>query len=307
MTAVAGPFVFSSDLFSDTHVAKAKAAGCSALPLQLGAAPAAAAEKVRAAGLQVIGWGAANAETKSELDAMRPSVWMPQAESTSEFEALAAALASGAGKGLPIEPVMTAGGMEPPGEPTPEQKLAERARRRDLLRSFQVTKVWVEVYAQDADRSGQTQLGDVEHMCGFFRQSYGFAEAHPVIGLWGVDGTQPWARNPYSLSRYDLSQHGRLFGCWRAEQMPGERYLEIAAWVAVTSLFPAPVDSATNREAAQRLLAHSVQHWRASGLSEVKIAVQRQTLAWRCLNVTQSGTNLRALKAALDAAGAPRP
>src|SRR3990167_9399782 len=229
MTAVKGPFLFTADRWQDSFIDKAKQAGCGAVALQLGVAPVGTGQKVRAAGLQVIGWGTCSSSTTNQLNVMLPGVWMPQAENTWEFEELNLSLRSGSGRGLPIEPVMTSGGMEPPGNPTPEEKVAERARRRDLLRSFGVTKVWVEVYGQDADRSGQPNLGDVNHMCGFFKSAYGFKEAHPVIGLWTVDDSEPWAKNPYSVSRYNLSRNGRAFGAWRAEQMADERYAEIAA------------------------------------------------------------------------------
>ena len=226
MTAVKGPFLFTSDRWSDDFITKAKQAGCGAIALQLGVAPLDAAGKVRAAGLQVIAWGVATPSFPPPND----SVWMPQAENTSEFEQLIFCLNRGMGSGgIPIEPVMTSGGMEPPGNPTPEEKVAERKRRIGLLNSFGIDKVWVEVYKQDADKSGQPNLGDVNHMCYFFESAYGFEEAHPVIGLWTVDDSEPWAINPYEVVDYDLTKHGRTFGAWRAEQMLDGRYAEMAA------------------------------------------------------------------------------
>lgn len=221
MTSVRGPFVFTSDQWEDRFVTLAKGAGCGALALQLGSAPLHAADAIRNAGLQVIGWGICSPPgiTAGWLGQMRPEVWMPQAESSAEFEALVECLMAHVFAG-PIEPVMTAGGMETSiPNATEEQKRKERARRRDLLASFGVTKVWPEVYAQDADRSGQWWLGSVDWMCSFFRDAFGFKEAHPVIGLW----------DDVPVSRYSLSAHGRTFGCWRAEQMVDARYPEIAA------------------------------------------------------------------------------
>ena len=255
MTAVRGPFLFTSDRWQDSFIDKAKQAGCGAVALQLGVALEGTASRVRAAGLQVIGWGACEPSTVGDLDAMNPQVWMPQIESTPEFEALIMALRTGAGDGRPCEPVATSGGMEPPGNPTPEEKLAERARRRDLLRSFGITKVWAEVYAQDADRSGQPNLGDVNHMCDFFKSAYGFEEAHPVLWLWTVDDSQAWAKNPYSVSRYDLSKHGRTFGAWRAEQMADERYAEMSAVPPPPPIWP--ISTVFTRA----LIASSAQDW----------------------------------------------
>ena len=259
MTAVRGPFLFTSDRWQDSFIDKAKQAGCGAVALQLGVASSVAASNTRQAGLQVIAWGVCRfpSQTRVSLAFMGGhDVWMPQAESTEEFEDLIECLKADVGAGFPIEPVMTSGGMEPPGNPTPEEKLAERARRRDLLRSFGVTKVWVEVYAQDADRSGQPNLGDVNHMCGFFKSAYGFEEAHPVIGLWTVDDSEPWAKNPYSVSRYDLSEHGRTFGAWRAEQMADERYDEMAD---VPALPPPP--SKLSTASARSAIGTTAQVW----------------------------------------------
>src|SRR3990167_3714836 len=232
MTVVKGPFLFTSDRWQDSFIDKAKQAGCGAVALQLGQHPGDAPWKIIDVGLQVIGWGTCSVDTTETafyIGASGASVWMPQAENTAEFDLLIACLRKGIPHGLPVEPVMTSGGMEPPGNPTPEEKVAERARRRDLLRSFGVTKVWVEVYKQDADKHSQPNLGDVNHMCDFFESAYGFEEAHPVLGLWTVDDSEPWEQNPYGVPLYNLTRHGRTFGAWRAEQMADERYAEMAA------------------------------------------------------------------------------
>src|SRR3990167_51352 len=110
MTAVKGPFLFTSDRWSDDFITKAKQAGCGAIALQLGVALEGTASRVRAAGLQVIGWGACEPSTMGDLDAMNPQVWMPQAENTDEFKALVNALQLHPFTGS-IEPVMTSGGM----------------------------------------------------------------------------------------------------------------------------------------------------------------------------------------------------
>ena len=227
MTAVRGPFVFTSDVFRDDHITKAKAAGCGAIALQLGVATTAQADKARAAGLQIIAWGTASPATHSQIGQLLPSVWMPQAETTPEFDALITALRGGAGGGLPCEPVMTAGGIDIAG--TDAEKVANRVRRHNLLESFGVKHVWVEVYIQDADKANTPRLGDVNHMISFFENDlmFGAGNAHPVIGLWTAE--QAWATNPYKVSRYDLSRHGRTFGAWRAEQMDDPRYPEMKA------------------------------------------------------------------------------
>ena len=74
---------------------------------------------------------------------------------------------------------------------------------------------------------------------------------------------------------------------------------------------PAPkpgtnVDVSGNRAEALGRLAASIADWRASGLSEESISLQRQTLAWRVLNTAESGARLRVLRAALDQAQALR-
>lgn len=70
---------------------------------------------------------------------------------------------------------------------------------------------------------------------------------------------------------------------------------------------PASVDIHANRLEAMRLNKEAIDFWRANGLSEETIAIQRQTSAWRVLQLVQSGKNLRGLRAYLDAAGAPKP
>lgn len=259
MTDVRGPFVFSSDQPSSAHLDKAVSAGCKSHAIQLEATGAAFwASQARNRGLQVIGWGLCDDLTATHLLNVRPDVWMPQAESTDQFDELIATLQAARDGEWPVlppcEPVMTSGGMETSKpNPTDAEKQAERNRRRDLLRSFGVTKVWVEVYKQDADRSGQPWLGDVNHMCRFFVSAYGFAEARPVLGLWTAnDGGAGWAHNPYRVSGYDLTNHGRTFGAWRAEQMDDARYPEIAAVPAVS-----PAAPPTNLETRVAMTAHA--------------------------------------------------
>lgn len=307
MTAVTGPFVFTSDAWRDDFVVKAKAAGCRALAIQLGlpSSPA-AAERARAAGLQVIGWGQVGTFTGAHLAQMKPDLWMPQTETGAEFAALEQALAHGVGQGLRRELVATSGGLDISG--TDEQKVAERKRRREVLRAGGITTVWVEVYRQDADKHAQAHLGDVAHMCAFFLSAYGFDEAHPVIGAWTADdGGQGWARNPYRVGSYKLAGHDYAVGLWRAEQMADERYAELRTYIDSLAPTPPPVDVAANRAHALRLLEETVAHWRHTGLTEEQIAKQRQTLAWRVLHLLQSGENIRALRDALDRAGAPSP
>jgi hypothetical protein len=72
---------------------------------------------------------------------------------------------------------------------------------------------------------------------------------------------------------------------------------------------PTPVvDVAGNRNIMLERAAETIGYWRnVQNLDEDVLQRQRQTLAWRVLNVTQTGQNLRSIQAALDAAGAPRP
>lgn len=264
MTAVRGPFVFTSDVWSDDFVAKARSAGCGALALQLGVAPAHAPTIARAAGLQVIGWGVGGTFTTDHLDAMLPDVYMPQAETGLEWNALVTVCRAVRRRlpALPIEPVMTAGGIDITG--TDAEKVENRLRRRARLDELRIEKVWVEVYRQDADKTGFPHLGDVEHMISFFERDLLFrpGNAHPVIGLWTVDDSEPWETNPYSVARYDLRQHGRDFGAWRAEQMADERYTEIRAAVAVAPPPPPPPAGPTTKEARAQVVA-TVKAWRA--------------------------------------------
>jgi hypothetical protein len=230
VTAVRAPFVFTSDRWEDRFVDLALRAGCRSLALQFGSAPAHAVTRARDVGLQVIGWGISDALTPDHLADMRPDVWMPQFETTKQFEDFISLRTLGVGSNLPIEPVATSGGMETEKpNATPTQVEAERNRRRDLLASFGIKKVWVEVYRQDADKHGQAHLGNVDLMCSFFKSAYGFDEAHPVLGLWTPDASEPWSRPPYRVTDYLLDAHGRTFGAWRAEQMEDVRYDEIAA------------------------------------------------------------------------------
>lgn len=265
MTAVRGPFVFTSDRWSDSFITKAKSAGCGALALQLGVAPGGAFTKTETAGLQAIGWGtclAGVSATRSLLSVDHPDMWMPQAETTPEFDALIACLQAGVGAGLPIEPVMTAGGIDIAG--TDAEKVANRKRRHALLASFNVKHVWVEVYKQDADKSGQAHLGDVNHMIAFFENDllFGAGNAHPVIGLWTVDASQAWGKNPYQVADYDLSRHGRTFGAWRAEQMADARYPEIAAVPPLAPVPPPPPPSTAPTTAETRtLITEAAQDW----------------------------------------------
>jgi len=88
---------------------------------------------------------------------------------------------------------------------------------------------------------------------------------------------------------------------------------EAATDADITGLLPLsrlPVvvnPTGANRLAALDLLRGSVDYWRVNNLDEWAIQRQRQTLAWRVLNVIQSGANLDAIRAALDKAGAPKP
>jgi hypothetical protein len=71
-----------------------------------------------------------------------------------------------------------------------------------------------------------------------------------------------------------------------------------------------PEPSATvsvNRAAALRFLADSIAYWRDVRLAEETLQRQRQTLAWRVLNMPETRANQIALRNALDEAGAPRP
>lgn len=269
MTAVKGPFVFTSDRWSDDFITKAKQGECRALALQLGVAPPTAWDKVRAAGLQTIAWGdclAGPAAIGAQLVQSGSSLWMPQAENTPEFDALITCLTAGIQGGRAIEPVMTAGGIDITGSDA--EKVVNRTRRHDLLASFNVREVWVEVYKQDADRSGKANLGDVNHEIAFFESDllFGAGKAHPVIGLWTVDDSQPWAKNPYGVSSYDLARHGRAFGAWRAEQMADARYTEIATVPPL--VHPQPPPKYTTAQARVDILA-LVERWEHDNPAQV--------------------------------------
>jgi hypothetical protein len=67
------------------------------------------------------------------------------------------------------------------------------------------------------------------------------------------------------------------------------------------------VDGGGNRAAALEYLEKSIAEWRANGLPEESLSLQRQTLAWRTLNTLSSRANMLALRTALDRVHAPRP
>jgi len=80
--------------------------------------------------------------------------------------------------------------------------------------------------------------------------------------------------------------------------------------LALAPLPPPPpsfVDVHANRRDELKLMKESIDYWRATGKMETAIAVYRQTLAWRVLNLLESGTNVRAVAGLLDTLGAPRP
>jgi hypothetical protein len=62
-----------------------------------------------------------------------------------------------------------------------------------------------------------------------------------------------------------------------------------------------------NRAAAVEYLERSIEEWRANGLPDESLALQRQTLAWRTLNTLSSRANMTALRETLDRVHAPRP
>jgi hypothetical protein len=110
---------------------------------------------------------------------------------------------------------------------------------------------------------------------------------------------------------YDLKHP---YSVYTADDMNGN----YAAWSATSYGYqgcidepppPAPVvDIAANRRHALADLKASVDYYRSSGrLTEEGISINRQALAWRVLNTSQSGGNMRALRDTLDEAGAPKP
>jgi len=71
---------------------------------------------------------------------------------------------------------------------------------------------------------------------------------------------------------------------------------------------PVPSPVADNRKGALRFLADSVAYNREeTDMTEETLSLQRQTLAWRVLNMKQSTGNVTAVRDALDKAGAPKP
>lgn len=78
----------------------------------------------------------------------------------------------------------------------------------------------------------------------------------------------------------------------------------------ITAPLPPPATSpiAENRQVALDHLADSVAYWRNDAdLTEQAVARQRQTIAWRVLNVKQTTFNVDTLNQILDQMGAPKP
>jgi hypothetical protein len=144
-----------------------------------------------------------------------------------------------------------------------------------------------------------------------------------------------WTRVGVPRDRLNLTIS--LYPAEADKQYPGRRYdgqkwvqlLQAAGWGKAISIFMAEaatdtdldaldaitveavlpsVNDAANRRAALAYLKQSVDYYRSSGkLTEAGIAINRQALAWRVLNTSQTGVNMRALRDLLDGAGAPKP
>ena len=100
---------------------------------------------------------------------------------------------------------------------------------------------------------------------------------------------------------------GRAFSIFLAEAVTSTDLRALDKVIRAPAPKPGTnVDVSGNRAEALERLAASIRDWRASGLSEESISLQRQTLAWRVLNTAESGARLRVLRAALDLAHAPR-
>jgi hypothetical protein len=148
---------------------------------------------------------------------------------------------------------------------------------------------------------------------------------------------QYWTRVGIPRDRLNLTIS--LYPAESDKQYPGRRYdgakwvelLQAAGWDDAISIFmaeaatdadlqaldaitlatstppPDPSPVAANRGAALRFLADSIAYWRDKHLAEETLQRQRQTLAWRLLNMPETRANQIALRDALDKAGAPRP
>ncbi len=100
---------------------------------------------------------------------------------------------------------------------------------------------------------------------------------------------------------------GKAFSIFLAEAVTGADLRALDRVINAPPPKPGTnVDVSGNRAAALERLAASIADWRASGLTEESISLQRQTLAWRVLNTAESGPRMRALRAALDLAQAPQ-
>jgi hypothetical protein len=99
---------------------------------------------------------------------------------------------------------------------------------------------------------------------------------------------------------------GRAFSIFLAEAVTGADLRALDRVIDAPPPKPGTdVDVSGNRAASLERLAASIADWRAGGLSEESISLQRQTLAWRVLSTAESGPRMRALLAALDLAQAP--
>lgn len=224
MTAIRGPYVFlsddydvmkqyePSDLTTDKRIHSSRLGGCKSVALFGRQTPPAQAARWKAAGFQIIVWdvchdGAEALDTN--LRQLQADIFMPQAETYAEMDSLKRVLSADLHKRWVTEPVMTSGGME-------GRTVAETDNNKRAMRNFGLQTVWVETYLQDVN-ANNPNLGDVNHMAWHFTHNYAWPEAHPVVGLW----------NRVSVTRYDLSKHGRNFGAWRSQQMEDWQYEEM--------------------------------------------------------------------------------
>ena len=198
---------FQNSTFSADGLAEQlTATGVRSIAIQIGQADSAVAAAFHARGIAVYLWGIPSPEDQAALQALGADGYIAQVEEDPQYHALLRNLANGVGTGLPRAVVTNFEGINATREGilTPE--------RMAPLAAAGLTTAFVECYLQhDPIHRDLPRMTNQAHI-------YGWANAVPVIGLWG--GVR--------LNRYDLSAFGRDWGFYNVEGLVADDWQVIA-------------------------------------------------------------------------------
>jgi hypothetical protein len=181
-------------------------AGINTIALQGGQFNGAQAERCRAAGLKVAVWGSPSSEDANYLTLAGAEGYIPQIESTDEYNRCVVNLTQGVGRGLSIAMVTTLSGLDtytsrnvgtPQEHPTTVQT--------GVLATLGCTHAQIECYL------GDMSPGNIEQLMFTATRWRGLYYTAPVIGLGGnqaVGEYQP-----------PIDAYGRRFGVYLGEPM----------------------------------------------------------------------------------------